>query len=140
MRERTVTHARPAAKVETADSAFAALADPTRRAMLDLLRRGALPAGHVAVAFPVSRPAISKHLRVLRRASLVSERREGRRRVYQLNPGPLRAVDEWLSHYRAFWETSLMSLKSFVEAEHAKEITGAAKSKAVRRTNRRRKR
>jgi len=72
----------------------------------------------------VSRPAISKHLRLLRRAHLVQERREGRHRLYQLNPEPLRAVDNWLESYRAFWSANLASLKSFVEAEHAREISG----------------
>jgi DNA-binding transcriptional ArsR family regulator len=111
-------------------AAFSALADPTRRAVLDLLREGSLPAGRIAQAFPVSRPAISKHLRLLRRAHLVRERREGRRRVYQLNPEPLRAVDSWLNHYRSFWQMSLTDLKTFVETEHAKEISGPyAKSK-----------
>jgi DNA-binding transcriptional ArsR family regulator len=111
-------------------AAFGALADPTRRAVLDLLRQGSLPAGVIARAFPVSRPAISKHLRLLRRAHLVRERREGRRRMYQLNPAPLRAVDSWLEHYRSFWQMSLADLKAFVEAEHAKEKSGArAKSK-----------
>ena len=114
----------------SAGAAFSALADPTRRAVLDLLRRGSLPAGVIARAFPVSRPAISKHLRLLRRAHLVCERREGRRRLYQLNPEPLRAVDSWLEHYRNFWQMNLADLKTFVEAEHAKEKTGArAKSK-----------
>lgn len=140
MRKRTVTYVRSARTVLIAGSAFAALADPTRRAVLDLLRRGSLPAGRIAVAFPVSRPAISKHLRVLRRARLVSERREGRRRVYQLNPAPLRVVDKWLGHYRTFWETSLTGLKNFVEAERAKELAKAAKGKTVKRTNRRSKR
>jgi DNA-binding transcriptional ArsR family regulator len=100
---------------------FSALADPTRRAVLDLLRRGSLPAGQIAQAFPVSRPAISKHLRLLRRAHLVRERREGRRRLYQLNPEPLRAVDSWLNHYRIFWKMNLTDLKTFVETEHANE-------------------
>jgi len=114
----------------SAGAAFSARADPTRRAVLDLLRRGSLPAGVIARAFPVSRPAISKHLRLLRRAHLVRERREGRRRLYQLNPEPLRAVDSWLEHYRSFWQMSLTDLKTFVEAEHAKEKSGArAKSK-----------
>jgi len=114
----------------SAGAAFSALADPTRRAVLDLLRRGSLPAGVIARAFPVSRPAISKHLRLLRRAHLVRERREGRRRLYQLNPEPLRAVDSWLEHYRSFWQMSLTDLKTFVEAEHAMEKSGAhAKSK-----------
>ncbi len=106
------------------EATFRALADPTRRAVLDLLRRGTLPAGRIAHAFPVSRPAISKHLRLLRRAHLVQERREGRHRFYQLNPGPLRAVDSWLNHYRIFWQTSLTGLKVFVEAAHAREISG----------------
>lgn len=100
---------------------FEALADPTRRALLDLLRRGSRPAGEVAGAFQVSRPAISRHLRRLRRARLVVERREGRYRVYQLNPEPLRAVDSWLEQYRSFWKTNLASLKTFVEAEYARE-------------------
>jgi len=113
MRNRKVTYA--------PEAAFTALADPTRRAVLDLLRRGSLPAGRIAQAFPVSRPAISKHLRLLRRAHLVRERREGRRRLYQLNPEPLRAVDSWLSHYRMFWQMNLADLKKFVETEHERE-------------------
>lgn len=104
-------------------AAFRAISDPTRRAVLDLLRRGSLPAGQIARAFSVSRPAVSKHLRLLRRARLVQERREGRNRFYQLNPEPLRAVDSWLNDYRIFWQAQLTSLKSFVEGEHAKEIS-----------------
>ena len=108
------------------EATFSALADPTRRAVLDLLRKGRQPAGQIAQAFPVSRPAISKHLRLLRRAHLVGEHREGRHRFYHLNPEPLKAVDSWLEQYRAFWATSLTSLKAFVEAEYAKETLGAA--------------
>ena len=109
------------------EAVFGALADPTRRAVLDLLRRGSLPAGRIARAFPVSRPAVSKHLRLLRRARLVEERRHGRLRVYRLNPDPLKAVDSWLSHYRAFWQMSLTNLKGFVESEHAKETSVPSK-------------
>ncbi len=97
------------------------MADPTRRAVLDLLRAGTRPAGAIARAFPVSRPAISKHLKILRRAHLVEEHRAGRHRIYQLNPEPLKAVDSWLEHYRSFWSASLANLKSFVEAEYQKE-------------------
>jgi DNA-binding transcriptional ArsR family regulator len=111
------------------EATFQALADPTRRAVLDLLRRGNQPAGQIASAFPVSRPAISKHLRLLRRAHLVSEHREGRHRVYQLNPEPLRAVDSWLDQYRMFWAASLNNLKAFVEAEHARETEAPRKHK-----------
>src|SRR3954469_9400757 len=117
MRDRSVTHS--AARFR--EATFQALADPTRRAVLDLLRRGSQPAGQIAGAFPVSRPAISKHLRLLRRAHLVREHREGRNRVYELNPGPLRSVDSWIEQYRVFWNGKLNSLKTFVEAEYDRE-------------------
>jgi len=100
---------------------FQALADPTRRAMLDLLRHGGRPAGEIAGAFPVSRPAISKHLRRLRRSHLVRERRQGRRRLYTINPDPLKEVDRWLAGYRVFWQGKLAGLKAFVESEVAKD-------------------
>jgi DNA-binding transcriptional ArsR family regulator len=100
-----------------ANAAFHSLSDPTRRALLDLLRKGGpLPAGEIAGRFPVSRPAISKHLRVLRKADLVHEYRRGRHRFYQINPQPLRAVDRWLSDYRVFWKSRLQELKEYVEA------------------------
>jgi DNA-binding transcriptional ArsR family regulator len=108
------------------DAAFAALADPTRRAVLDLLRAGMRPAGEIARSFTVSRPAISKHLRILRQAHLVEERREGRHRLYQLNPEPLKSVDSWLEEYRNFWTVNLERLKSFVEGEYEKETRGLA--------------
>ncbi len=121
MRHRSVTY--------SAQTTFNALSDPTRRAVLDLLRHGSQPAGQIAGAFPVSRPAISKHLRLLRRAHLVHERREGRHRFYQLNPGPLRAIESWLNEYRMFWQMSLTSLKSFVETERAKESSSLRRKK-----------
>jgi DNA-binding transcriptional ArsR family regulator len=125
MRNRSVTY--------STEAAFHALADPTRRAVLDLLRLGSQPAGQIAQAFPVSRPAISKHLRLLRRAHLVQEKRQGRHRLYQLTPEPLKAVDSWLQQYRVFWQTSLTNLKTFVEAEYAKEIADSeTKGKAKR--------
>jgi DNA-binding transcriptional ArsR family regulator len=113
MRHRSVTY--------SSEATFQALADPMRRAVLDLLRQGSQPAGQIARAFPVSRPAISKHLRLLRKTHLVNEHREGRNRVYRLNPEPLQAVDHWLEQYRVFWEANLNSLKNFVEAEYARE-------------------
>lgn len=130
MRHRTVTYSRSRSLASGGygfggDAAFNALADPTRRAVLDLLRAGTRPAGEIARAFPVSRPAISKHLRVLRRAHLVEERKEGRHRFYQLNPEPLKAVDSWLDQYRQFWTASLENLKSFVEAEYQKELSAS---------------
>jgi DNA-binding transcriptional ArsR family regulator len=125
MRDRSVTYSRP----RNPEVTFQALADPTRRAVLDLLRRGSQPAGQIASVFPVSRPAISKHLRLLRRAHLVREHREGRHRVYQLNPEPLRAVDNWIEQYRVFWTNSLNNLKAFVEAEYEKELQSEEKSR-----------
>ena len=119
MRHRSVTY--------STEATFHALADPTRRAVLDMLRAGSRPAGQIAQSFTVSRPAISKHLRLLRRAHLVEERREGRNRVYQINPGPLKAVDSWLEQYRTFWQANLSSLKSFVEEEYAKEVEAQGK-------------
>jgi len=128
MRNRSVTYSPSRiSPVRTTEAAFQALADPTRRAVLDLLRRGTQPAGEIASAFTVSRPAISKHLRLLRRAHLVREHREGRNRVYQLNPEPLRAVDSWIEQYRSFWSASLTNLKAFVEAEHAREAHAASR-------------
>ena len=113
MRNRSVTY--------STETTFHALSDPTRRAVLDLLRQGAQPAGQIAEAFPVSRPAISKHLRQLRRARLVVENRRGRHRYYQLNPEPLKAVDSWLEQYRRFWQANLANLKASVEEEYARE-------------------
>jgi DNA-binding transcriptional ArsR family regulator len=120
MRNRSVTY--------SAEATFHALADPTRRAVLDLLRQGAQPACQIAGAFPISRPAISKHLRQLRQARLVVEHRSGRHRVYQLNAAPLKAVDSWIDHYRNFWQANLSNLKTFVEEEYARE-TGRAPGK-----------
>jgi DNA-binding transcriptional ArsR family regulator len=94
---------------------FQALADPTRRAILTLLRQGSQPVGSIARGFPISRPAISRHLRVLREAELVSEIKIGRNRLYELNAGPLRSVDDWLAHYRHMWQHQLRNLKRYVE-------------------------
>lgn len=99
---------------------FHAVADPTRRAILDRLRDGGLAVNEIASRFEVSRPAISKHLRVLHQAHLVLEAREGRNRIYRLNPEPLRELDRWLEHYRRFWSLNLMSLKKHVESKGKK--------------------
>jgi DNA-binding transcriptional ArsR family regulator len=90
--------------------ALAALADPVRRELVGLLARGELAAGELAGRFPVSRPAISRHLRVLRAAGLVTARTEGRRRFYALEPRPLREIDEWLEPYRDLWAQRLDAL------------------------------
>jgi DNA-binding transcriptional ArsR family regulator len=99
---------------------FQALADPTRRAILTLLQQGSQPVGGIARGFPISRPAISRHLRILREADLVSEIKVGRNRLYELNAAPLRSVDDWLAHYRHMWQHQLRNLKRYVEQEGRK--------------------
>lgn len=108
-----------------ADATFAAIAHPTRRAILDLLRRSERGAGELAGRFPVSRPAIARHVRVLRRAGLVRERREAQARIYALEPAALAEVDRWLAPYRLFWAARLGDLKRIVEAELTPETTQA---------------
>ncbi|MBZ9851759.1 metalloregulator ArsR/SmtB family transcription factor [Mesorhizobium sp. CA14] len=98
-------------------SVFRAIADPTRRAILDRLRKGPAPVNELASAFAQSRPAISKHLRILRELNVVSERRQGRERVYQLEPAELKDVADWILPYRGFWQQSLGNLKSYLENE-----------------------
>jgi DNA-binding transcriptional ArsR family regulator len=94
---------------------FKAIADPTRREILALLRGSRLSVGDLAANFHVSRPAISKHLRVLRDAGLVSDRADGTARICELNAAPLAQIDTWLHDYRTFWAGNLRRLKRFVE-------------------------
>lgn len=103
------------------DLSFDAIADPTRRAILDLLRTGEMPAGEIARRFPVSRPAIARHVGILRRAGLVRERRESRSRIYSLDPAGLASVDRWIAPYRLFWAARMTDLKHVVETQAAKE-------------------
>jgi DNA-binding transcriptional ArsR family regulator len=94
---------------------FRAVADPTRRALLDLLADRERSVADLAEPFDMSLPAISQHLKVLREAGLVARRREGRRRLYRLEPRPLRAVSEWVEHYERFWRGRLASLGRHLE-------------------------
>lgn len=98
-------------------STFGAVADPTRRAILDHLRDGELGAGDIARRFTVSRPAIARHVRILKKAGLVHERRDAQRRFYSLQPDGLKAIDRWLQPYRLFWAARLMDLKNTVEKD-----------------------
>jgi DNA-binding transcriptional ArsR family regulator len=91
-------------------NALEALADPTRRRIVELLAGGERSAGELAAEFETSRPGVSRHLRVLREHGLVSAREEGRRRVYELEPGPLAELDGWLEQYRRFWQNRLEAL------------------------------
>ena len=91
-------------------NALEALADPTRLRIVELLAEGERSAGELAAQFETSRPAVSRHLRVLRRHGLVHGREEGRRRLYSLEPEPLAELDEWLARYRSFWTNRLDAL------------------------------
>jgi DNA-binding transcriptional ArsR family regulator len=94
---------------------FRAIADPTRREILDRLRAGPAPVNALAADFSLSRPAVSKHLRVLRDAQLVSEERLGRERMYRLEPQKLQRVAGWIEGYRGLWQRNLESLKRYLE-------------------------
>ncbi len=104
-------------RMVTEHPAFPAIADPIRRAILDAIRGGERSAGEIAALFPVSRPAISRHLRVLRGAGLVRERRVAQSRLYSLDPAPLRDVERWLDQYKVYWAARLHDLKRVVEQE-----------------------
>jgi DNA-binding transcriptional ArsR family regulator len=86
-----------------AGGVFGAVADPTRRAILDLLRHQSLRAGELASRFPVSRPAIAKHVRLLKKAGLITEQRTGAARLYGLKAERLAEIDAWIAPYRLFW-------------------------------------
>ena len=101
--------------MSASSDAFLAVADPTRRALLDRLRHRSAPVRELAAGFAVSRPAISKHLRVLREAQLVACKRVGRLQVYTVRPEKLRNVAQWVEGYRRFWEINLTSLKNHLE-------------------------
>ncbi len=94
---------------------FAALADPTRRRIVDLLARGEKDAGTIAANFPVSKPAISRHLATLREGGIVTVRRDAQRRLYSLRPEGLADIDRWLSRYRSFWSDRLDDLEAALE-------------------------
>jgi DNA-binding transcriptional ArsR family regulator len=96
------------------EATAAAIADPTRRRVLELVRDRELAAGEIAGEFEISRPAVSRHLRVLRRAGLVDERREGRLRLYRADPKPLEELRTWLD---AYWSGRLAALKALAEEE-----------------------
>jgi DNA-binding transcriptional ArsR family regulator len=91
-----------------------AIADPTRRKVLELVRDRELAAGEIAGEFEISRPAVSRHLRVLRRAGLVTERRDGRLRLYRADPTPLGELGRWLDDY---WSGRLAALKALAEED-----------------------
>lgn len=102
---------------------FAALADPTRRAMLARLAMGEASVSELAEPFHLSQPAISKHLKVLEKAGLVSRSRTGQLRPRRLDLAPLKAIDDWVAHYRRFWEQSFDHLDDYLKELRAKPST-----------------
>ena len=96
-------------------TSFELLADPTRRRLLDALRKGESSVGALVTRLRMKQPAVSKQLRVLREAGLASVRVDAQRRLYRLNPEGLREVDEWLAPYRAFWEERLDAMERTLE-------------------------
>ncbi|MFB4277916.1 MULTISPECIES: ArsR/SmtB family transcription factor [unclassified Nonomuraea] len=96
-------------------SAYAALAEPHRRQILDLLRDGERPVGELVQHLDLSQPGVSKHLKVLREAGLVVVRTEGKQRMYALRPEPLAEVDQWLEPYRVYWSRRLDALERHLE-------------------------
>ena len=114
------------------DTTFSALADPTRRAILARLARGETSVTDLAKPFAMSMPAVSKHLKVLESAGLITRSREAQWRPCRIEPSALKEVDDWLEHYRRFFEESLDRLDAYLkelQAGEAKSQSGGAKSK-----------
>lgn len=122
-RPRSATRSAPRRRrsAEPGGDVFAALADPTRRRLLELLRDGEQPVHRLATAFRVTRPAVSQHLRVLRAAGLVAESRAGRERLYRLQAKALREVHQWVVQYEAFWDDRLSRLGGVLDSEARRE-------------------
>jgi DNA-binding transcriptional ArsR family regulator len=104
------------------DATFAALADPTRRAILARLATGEASVTDLAQPFAMSQPAISKHLKVLERAGLISRSRDAQRRPCRLQPERLKTIAEWVGSYRQFWEASFDRLDDYLEELQAQKL------------------
>ena len=111
------------------DATFAALADPTRRAILARLASGEASVAELAEPFWMSQPAISKHLKVLERAGLVSRGRDATRRPRKLEAAPLAAANEWIENYRKHWEGTFQLLDALLDELKAAEARAASKTR-----------
>lgn len=111
------------------ERALAALADPTRRHVFEQLRGGPKPVGEIARALPVSRPAVSQHLKVLKEAGLVADRAEGTRRVYHIDPQGLGLLRRWLDE---FWDEALLAFKAEAERSDDHDTDKGGKRKGKR--------
>jgi DNA-binding transcriptional ArsR family regulator len=114
---------------DTLSTTFAALADPTRRAILARLTEGECSVTELAQPFDMSMPAVSKHLRVLERAGLIARRRDAQWRRCRIDAGPLKEVADWADHYRHIWEARLDRLDKYLEELKTKEESHARKQR-----------
>ncbi|MDF2595025.1 MAG: ArsR family transcriptional regulator [Clostridia bacterium] len=94
---------------------FFAIADPTRRTILDMLTCGNLALKDISSQFPITRTAVSKHLKILEEADLIGSKKIGRETIYQISPKPLSEIHDWIKTYSEFWDKKLSNLKNFVE-------------------------
>jgi DNA-binding transcriptional ArsR family regulator len=108
-------------RADVLDARFAALADPTRRSILARLSRGEATVTELSAPFSISQPAITKHLKVLERAGLISRGRDGQRRPCRLRPEAIKDIAEWTERYRQFWEESYERLDDYLEELKRKE-------------------
>ena len=122
---------------ESISSTFSALADPTRRAILARLAMGDTSVTELAQPFEMSMPAVSKHLRVLERAGLITQGREAQRRPCRLNAEPLRKAAAWLDEYRKFWEQSLDRMNEDLQIVQAEESVGKDRKKRKKKKEKR---
>jgi DNA-binding transcriptional ArsR family regulator len=106
---------------------FQTLADPTRLAIFEQLSRGESTVSALAERLPISQPAVSQHLAVLRRCGLVAHRREGRSAIYHASPEGLAPITDWLNHYRVFWPERLNRLKNLLAEQSHHQSKGEAK-------------
>jgi len=125
------------ARPDSLSTTFAALADPTRRAILARLTKGSATVAELAAPFAISGPAVSKHLRVLEHARLITRGREAQWRPCELEAGPLREVAEWTAEYRRFWEKSFDRLDGYLEELQATRREAAGKKKGKVRAKKR---
>src|SRR5687767_9019490 len=128
------------AAAERLDTTFLALADPTRRAILARLAAGEASVNELAEPFAMSQPAISKHLKVLERAGLITRGRDAQRRPCRLEAQPLAEVNAWLETYRRYWEESFAHLDDLLEEMKAHDPTPAPPNRSKKRSNTTRKR
>lgn len=111
---------------------IALLADPTRRAIVELLAEGELPAGEIAARFDIARPGVSRHLRLLREGGLVSVTRSGQQQIYRLEPDRLMEIDRWLTPIRSFWTNRLDALDTEVRRGRREAAAAAPRPRRSR--------